>query len=666
MFDHPKPSTKINYLQITALLLLGFVIGLVFLFALPPWQHYDEPNHFEYVWLAANLDHLPQPGDYDLGLSQQVMTSMGLHRFWGDKQKLVFEPDQKITIQGYSQLHEPPFYYVVASLPLRFLRTESIEIQLYAARMVSLLFFLITIFSAWNIARELTPEKHTLRWLLPLSLILLPSFTDLMTAVNSDAAAVGVASLFIWISTRLLMRGFSWISFFWLCFFGVLAIFTKNTAMFVIAIFPLVFLFSWIRAKRRIWAWSGIFLVVMLGLVLSLALGDPKDWLRGTLQPESIRMESQQAVHGDHVFALKKSGGKSPDWWPIAAQSLPLKDSTQLKDQELTLGFWAWADHPTEINSPILNKENASFSTKVGVDTNPQFFSFSFQPEGGTNRMWLSFDPRPGSKTDYVFYDGLVLIIGKPGSNIEPRFIEPGGETIDWDGVPYSNWIRNPSAEYVTIKFNSVIDQYGSKLLPDGMTPSLLLEAAIDYQGMMHIHFTALERLFRNFWGKFAWGHVGLSGWTFFGRPYFWLAIFSVLGLLGAIVAVLRRIGRLDKTFLLIFFLLLVLVWGVNFLRGVPYVVNDRLYLSVARHAFPVIIPTMLFLVVGWSEIIEIFASLWRGILRLVRIKDSHQELLMGGFYFVLYGALVLVWIGLTAGALVSILQYYNKLHLLI
>jgi len=36
----------------------------------------------------------------------------------------------------------------------------------------------------------------------------------------------------------------------------------------------------------------------------------------------------------------------------------------------------------------------------------------------------------------------------------------------------------------------------------------------------------------------------------------------------------------------------------------------------------------------------------------------------MGGFYFVLYGALVLVWIGLTTGALVSILQYYNKLNL--
>jgi hypothetical protein len=300
------------------------------------------------------------------------------------------------------------------------------------------------------------------------------------------------------------------------------------------------------------------------------------------------------------------------------------------------------------------------------VDTNPQFFSFSFQSEGGTSRMWLSFDPRPGSKTDYVFYDGLVLIIGKPGSNGEPRFIEPGGETIDWDGVPYSNWIRNPSAEYVTLKLNSSIDQYGSKLLPDGMTPSLLLEAAIDYQGMMYIHFTALERLFRNFWGKFAWGHVGLSGWTFLGRPYFWLTIFSVLGLLGVIVAVLRRIGRLDKTFLLIFFLLLVLVWGVNFLRGVPYVVNDRLYLSVARHAFPVIIPTMLFLVVGWSEIIEVFASLMRGILKLVRIKAAHQELLIGVFYFVLYGALVLVWIGLTAGALVSILQYYNKLNLII
>ena len=39
---------------------LGFVLGVVYLFLLPPWQHYDEQNHFEKVWLQTQ-----SPGNKD-------------------------------------------------------------------------------------------------------------------------------------------------------------------------------------------------------------------------------------------------------------------------------------------------------------------------------------------------------------------------------------------------------------------------------------------------------------------------------------------------------------------------------------------------------------------------------------------------------------------------
>lgn len=653
-------SQKNQWLQLTFLLMVGLVLGLFFLFALPPWQHYDEQNHFEYVWLAANQDRLPRPGDYNRDMSQQVMISMGLHRFWGEKQKLVYQPEENVVIAGYSQLHEPPFYYLAASIPLRFLKNEKIEIQLYAARMVSLLFYLITIFAAWKVAQELSPPGHVIRWLLPLSLIFLPSFTDLMTAVNSDTAAVAVSSLFIWISVRMLKRGFSWLGLVALTLLGGLAFLTKNTAMFVLAIYPLVILFSIVRSKWRGIAWGFVLIILACVLALSLLLDDPLDWFRGALQKEALRVESQQAVHGDFVLFIKPSDGRSPDWWPLIAQSIPSTDTKQLAGKKLNFGFWVWSDQSGEDVSPVLHVDDLTFSINVPTETSPRFYSFSFQVPDSAERIWLTIKPK--RKEASVYYDGFVLVDGNPDHLKEPVFQGLDGSTVVWGEQSFHNWLRNPSAELAGPRFRPVIDQYGFKILPDGIMPSLLVQTLIDTQGMQHVHATAAERLFRNFWGKFSWGHIGLMGWKFMGRPYYWLAIFTALGVVGLIIASISRWKRLDKTLFMVLFILLVIAWGFNFLRGVPYVVNSKLYLSVARHIFPVIIPTMLFFVVGWTEIIRVLACLWRRMLSLLNISAGTQESLVKAFIKILQVALVFIWISLTAGALVSILSYYKIL----
>ncbi len=651
-------SSEKQWLQLIMLLFLGLLLGLVFLFSLPPWQHYDEPNHFEYVWLAANLDRFPVPGDYNRELSQQIMISMGLHRFWGDKQKLVYQPEENVALAGYSQLHEPPLYYLAASLPLRFLKNEKIENQLYAARMVSLLFFLVTIFAAWKVAQELFQSGHIIRWLLPLSVILLPSFTDLMTAVNSDAAAVAIASLFIWVSVRLLKRGFSWLGLLWLTLLGGLAIFTKNTAMFVLGIYPLVVLFSIVRHKWRAFAWD--FVIVLVGCILAagLILDDPLYWYRGALQKEALRIESPQAVHGQYVLGVKLSEGKSPDWWPLTAQSIPVVDSKQLAGKNLNFGFWIWSDQPVEETSPILHADDISYSINISAETVPLFYSFSFQVPEDTERIWLTIKPKTRGAS--VYYDGLVLVEGNPNHMQEPALQGDDGHTVIWGENSYNNWLRNPSAEVASPRFRPVIDQYGAKILPDGIMPSLIIQTLIDFKGLQHVHQTAAERLFRNFWGKFAWGHIGYLGWSFLGRPYFWLAIFAGLGFLGALYAVISRWKKLDKTMVMVLFTLIVIAWGFNFLRGVPYVVNNRLYLSVARHVFPVIIPTLLVFVIGWTELIRLLAVFFKKILSLFKVNPDANEKLGKILVFCLHVLLVIVWVGSTAGALVSILSYYK------
>jgi hypothetical protein len=68
-------------LGIGIILIIALVQGLIFIFLMPPWQHYDEPNHFEYVWLLANRQMIPSPGDYDSNLSLAVLKSLANNDF---------------------------------------------------------------------------------------------------------------------------------------------------------------------------------------------------------------------------------------------------------------------------------------------------------------------------------------------------------------------------------------------------------------------------------------------------------------------------------------------------------------------------------------------------------------------------------------------------------
>jgi 4-amino-4-deoxy-L-arabinose transferase-like glycosyltransferase len=227
-------------------LLVAFVHGLLFIFFIPPWQHSDEPNHFEYAWLFANRGTRPQPGDYDQTMRREVAVSMINHGFF---RGLNFLPDlqsenQPIWIGGYSQLSNPPLYYAVAAIPLRLLSDQSVTRQLYAIRLVSLLFLLCTVLAAWGITVELTRPCNPLRLLVPLTLALLPGFVDLMTSVNSDAGAVALFSLALWGSVRIIHRGIALLPVLFTALAVGLCFLVKETAYFALMIFILALLLA--------------------------------------------------------------------------------------------------------------------------------------------------------------------------------------------------------------------------------------------------------------------------------------------------------------------------------------------------------------------------------------------------------------------------------------
>ena len=152
------------------ILLLSLIVGLVYLFLLPPWQHYDEPGQFEYAWLIANTENFPEVGEYDQSMRRNVAASMVEHNFYRSGYSPNLLSITKPIRIGIPQVGSSPLYYLFASIPLRFIQSTDIAFQLYTARLFSLLLFLISVGAAYGVAVELTPPKHPLRWLLPISI----------------------------------------------------------------------------------------------------------------------------------------------------------------------------------------------------------------------------------------------------------------------------------------------------------------------------------------------------------------------------------------------------------------------------------------------------------------------------------------------------------------
>ena len=103
-----------------SILLLGLLQSLIYAVIVPPWWHYDEPGHFEYVWLAANLPAWPKVGQYDQTMRQEMAESMLKYKWYKAR---LNNPDLSGTTPipiGVPEVGGEPAYYFLASLPLRF------------------------------------------------------------------------------------------------------------------------------------------------------------------------------------------------------------------------------------------------------------------------------------------------------------------------------------------------------------------------------------------------------------------------------------------------------------------------------------------------------------------------------------------------------------------
>ncbi len=627
------------------ILLLALINGLLYVFIVPPWQHYDEPNHFEYVWLLTDRGERPEIGDYDPGMRQAVVRSMAEHGFF---RGMAIEPDltsEKPWIGTYAQLNKPVLYYLLASVPLRILATEDVTSQLYAARLVSLTLFLVTILAGWGVVAEITPEKHPLRFLVPLTMALLPAFVDLMTAVNNDAGAVAAFSLFLWGCVRLIRSCLSIWKLLWLLGAAGLRLCKKRPVFIAPPRLGIAFLFAILRGRLRKVAWGLVIIAGIAGLLAVFTWGDAALWYRDTLQNFPSRTSLPGIPAGEAAFRVSV---RPEDTSVKLVQIIPPGIASEMGGKTLTLGAWIWASEPIEINTAQLRvyQSKQILGERISVDETPHFYALTFTPTGNTTRSWVLLEPGKHLTVDGpvdVYYDGVVLAAGEFPMDEAPQFQE-GGSSGTWGGIPFENLLRNGSAESSWFYLRPWADALGSKVFSDYQGQesfSLTVYSLIDGSVSSEYYQWVLVNLFRTFWAKFGWAHVSLMG----SKPYSRILLpLTILAFIGAGLAFWQRRHRLRNLPWDAFFFLslsLVFLWGMTFIRGSTYLLT-RIYTPVARYTYPAIIPTVLIMSTGWFTIL---ATL-EGRLRLP-----------GWIKYVIYAGFFLA---LNAYSLLSIARFYG------
>lgn len=611
--DVTEVKRRLRLGPLAVILAAALAHGLLYVFLVPPWQHYDEPTHFEYAWLMANRPGWPQVGDFDQDMRRQVASSMLENGFFHD---LSFRPDLTATKEpiwlGISQLHHAPLYYLVASLPLRLMRGADMALQLRAVRLVSLLMLLATIVAAWQIARLLLASTHPLRWLVPASVALLPGFVDLMTAANNDAGAVMAFSFFLWACLRLVLLPVGPGN---LLLAGALAFVCYQTKSTVVAAVPLLGLavaLGLLRGRWRRLLWAGGLLAVLAAAAFGLMWGDAAFWYRDTVQTTPTRVQAPQSPVGEQALHLDIVPGSVA---PKVFQLMPSADAVRLRGTTVTLGAWIWATEPARITTlRLYDPGRLDLSAQADVGTAPQFYTLVATLPGDASRPRIVLEPtRQPAKALTVYYDGLVLTEGRLPANAPPQFAASDASAGTWGGQPFVNVLRNGSAEaaWVSVhpRANGLMDRVFQLYVP----PTLVLNAPLDWPATGRYFNATAANLVRTFWAKFGWGNVPLLG----QRPYAFLAVLTALGLAAAAWSLLRARRRAPWDAMALLGFALAAVWGQAMVRGL-YSLMTSVFVPGARYAYPVIVPTLLVLDVGWWQVLGAASRLVRWSQRLV------------------------------------------------
>jgi len=600
----PQFRWQRKYHRIGLILLISLIHAGFYIFLVPPWQHYDEPTHFEYAWLIANQEKLPQPDSFDSNMRREVAASMVEHEFFDTlaPPNLLLEK----TWIGISQTSDQPFYYLAAAIPLWFLKGSDITVQLYAGRAVSLCMFLLTILIAYRLTIEIFPKNEPLQWLIPASIALTPAFVDIMTAINNDVGATLIFSVFLLSGTRLITRGVTLIRILVFSLMTVGCYYTKTTVLVAIPLAALMLLLTMFQAK---FPWNRIaFPMILLCLTFSgfflFSWEDAAFWYRSQLsvqQTVSTRNSTGEGHPDKYSLQIQFAPGDKHELSLI--QPLNSQTTNMLSGKNYTLGAWIWASEPVQAQMPTLSIDGKTSFQPIQLEQSPSFFASTGKIPANPKRINLLLDPltQTFDHPVFIYFDHIVLAEGRYPLDKIPT-LSNDSTSGTWGDKTFVNIIRNPSAEEGWLTFKPhLLFQFRTQTT----IPFYALPAMQDFQLTYDTYRNTAKNLFESYWARFGWNHVSL--------PQIWYLIlqwFTLIGVGGTIVGLIRQGTKRDVRFALLttwFVICTFLIWMAALARQTLPFWDANPFTPSARYAYPVIIPTTMIIFTGWHYLAALF-----------------------------------------------------------
>ncbi len=434
--------------------------------------------------------------------------------------------------------------------------------------------------------------------------------------------------------------GFSWGDFIGMIITTLLCLFTKSTVASAIPLAIIALLFGLLRDKNRKYAW-GILVITFLGLIaFAFKWNDAAHWQHVTTQTSTTRVDALETPFGNYALQLHLAPEKTKS---TISQSIFHENMlNEIRGRKVTVGAWIWADGDQTNGTISLydEKEQKIGRTTVTLDNKPQFFAFlSKVPEDiQLFQIALSGNRQAGSKPVNIYYDGVLVIPGDHTDGHIPECLDPECNQVAWEGLTFGNLVRNSSAEKAWPSLHPQITYLISEFIPIS-NPSTTLSSLLNWRVNQWYFRAVIGNFLQTFWAKFGWGHVPLLG----NKPYRILTILTVIAIIGTLVRLIRLRKMMPWPSTAFLLITLFLIWGSAFMRGITStrLLSSLTYISVARYAYPAIIPTVLILNLGWLEVSD----------------QAHHWLKIPPKY--LYGIYIAFFIGLDILSILSIYNFY-------
>ncbi|MDW8395771.1 MAG: hypothetical protein RMM31_05990 [Anaerolineae bacterium] len=331
--------------------LAAFIHAALWGGVVPLWQINDESAHFEYVHMLVRLRRVPTPADADPEVQARILRSMWENRYWeymgmprpeqpprrfvpGGWMSGGMIPPSRVVgdayVGSFSQLsRSTPIYYALLAPLQAVVIHQPIDHQLHILRWGARVIFAVGVLFIVLAAGELF-AWHTWSVLTTgVSVALHPMLAFIGSGLNNDNGVMLFASAALWQLAQGWRRGYSVWRLALIVGLVALALFTKRTAVFLVAWVPLVLGIWWLRrqphARKRRFALGlgvGVLLLALLAATFYLIPGPaPAGWHIAT--PFGRAWQAiEDAPSGGRVFKVQNQLGGVP--WIYARFRKPI------------------------------------------------------------------------------------------------------------------------------------------------------------------------------------------------------------------------------------------------------------------------------------------------------------------------------------------------------